>query len=245
MKLRKKVLTILAAATMMAASVVGVMAAPSQTKEIKAVANETTDADNYYVTNKDVASVASFAELEKTVPEMTDLIKKVNAGEITVEEFLKTLGADANVSDDVKKNIEGKDMLSNVFDLDKVGEPQKVDGKYRVTLEIPGLTAKTTGLGLVHLTSKGVWEYIPAVEGSVDVAAKTAQFDFTEFSPVFLVADAGTTDKSDVANSKGTGTDSTAKSPKTADASDWMTWAVMAVVLLGAGAVALSRKENR
>lgn len=243
MKLRKKVLTILTAATMMAASVVGVMAAPSQTSAVKAVANETTDADNYYVTTENISNVESFIALKEVAPEMTDLIEQVNSGKITTEEFLEKLAADANVSDDVKAGIKDKVMLTDVFDLDKVGEPQKVDGKYRVTLEIPGLTDKTTGLGLVHLTSEGVWEYIAPVDGSVDLTAKTAQFDFDGFSPVFLVADAGTVDTTDAATSSTT--DSDAKSPKTAGTSDWMTWAVMAVVLLGAGVVALGKKENR
>lgn len=237
--MKKRMLAFIVAATMVLSSAVGVFAAGSANKNIQAVKNETTNENNYFEATQDVTKTDSFAELQKVAAESTALIIQVNGGEIDSETFLKEIAALEGVSEEVKQNIEGKDMLTQVIDLDKVGEPDKtVDGKYRVTLEIPGLTAKTTGLGLLHLTSTGEWEFIPVVEGSINLTKKTASFDFTSFSPVVLVADAGTVDTA------ATETDSTSKSPKTSQASNWMVWAVMAVLLAGAGVVALRKKEN-
>ena len=240
--MKKRLLAVFAAAAMVMSSAMGVFAAGSQTAYVKAVANETTDDANYYVTTQDVESTDTFKALQGKVPEITALIEQVNAGEISAEEFLKAIAALEGVSEEVKQGIEGKEMLTDVFDLDKVGEPQKVNGKYRVTLEIPGLTAETTGLGLLHLTSEGKWEYSPPVEGSIDLTKKTASFDFDSLSPVFLVADAGTIDKTATTSDKKT--DSTARSPKTSQTSDWMVWAVMAALLAGAGVVVLRKKAN-
>lgn len=240
--MKKRLLAVIAAAAMVMTSAVGVFAAGSQTTSIKAVQNETTDANNYYETTKNIASAPSFIALKEIVPEVTALIEQVNSGAISSEKFLEEIASLEGVSEEVKQNVEGKEMLTDVFDLDKVGEPQKVNGKYRVTLEIPGLTAETTGLGLLHLTSEGKWEYIPPVEGSIDLTKKTASFDFDSFSPVFLVADAGTIDKTATTSDKKT--DSTAKSPKTSQTSEWMVWAVMAALLAGAGVVVLRKKAN-
>ena len=247
--MKKRLLAVFAAAAMVMSSAMGVFAAGSQTAYVKAVANETTDDANYYVTTQDVESTDTFKALQGKVPEITALIEQVNAGEISAEEFLKAIAALEGVSEEVKQGIEGKEMLTDVFDLEKVGEPQKVNGKYRVTLEIPGLTANTTGLGLLHLTSAGVWEYIPVVEGSIDLTKKTASFDFDSFSPVLLVADEGTFDTTATTSDKTSTTsdkktDSTSKSPKTSQSSDWMVWAVMAALLAGAGVVVLRKKAN-
>ena len=240
--MKKRLLAVIAAAAMVMTSAVGVFAAGSQTTSIKAVQNETTDANNYYETTKNIASAPSFIALKEIVPEVTALIEQVNSGAISSEKFLEEIASLEGVSEEVKQNVEGKEMLTDVFDLEKVGEPQKVNGKYRVTLEIPGLTAETTGLGLLHLTSEGKWEYIPPVEGSIDLTKKTASFDFDSLSPVFLVADAGNIDKTATTSDKKT--DSTARSPKTSQTSDWMVWAVMAALLAGAGVVVLRKKAN-
>ena len=241
--MKKRLLAVIAAAAMVMTSAMGVFAAGSQTTSIKAVQNDFTDEENYFTTTQNVETTDSFIALQGKVPEITALIEQVNSGEITTEKFLEEIAALQDVSEEVKQNIEGKEMLTNVFDLDKVGDPEKTaDGKYRVTLEIPGLTAKTTGLGLLHLTSEGKWEYIPVVEGSINVEKKTASFDFESFSPVLLVADKGTLDTTATTSDKKT--DSTSKSPKTAQTSDWMVWAVMAAVLAGAGVVVLRKKAN-
>ena len=247
--MKKRLLAVIAAAAMVMTSAMGVFAAGSQTTSIKAVQNETTDANNYYETTKNIASAPSFIALKEIVPEVTALIEQVNSGAISSEKFLEEIASLEGVSEEVKQNVEGKEMLTDVFDLEKVGEPQKVNGKYRVTLEIPGLTANTTGLGLLHLTSAGVWEYIPVVEGSIDLTKKTASFDFDSFSPVLLVADEGTFDTTATTSDKTSTTsdkktDSTSKSPKTSQSSDWMVWAVMAALLAGAGVVVLRKKAN-
>lgn len=241
--MKKRIVALFAAAAMIVSSAMGVWAAGSASKNIVAVPNETTDQDNYYVTRESLTGLPSFVALQEMVPDITEMIEKVNAGEMKPEEFLAAIGAAEDTSEDVKINLEGKEMLTQVFDVDKVGEPRKENGKYRVTLQIPGLTAKTTGLGLVHLRSvDGKWEYIPAVEGSINLTKKTADFDFDSFSPVFLVADKGTTEKGTAIDSDNKQT--TDKSPKTSQTSDWMVWAVMAVVLLAAGTMVLRRKEH-
>ena len=103
--MKKRLLAVIAAAAMVMTSAVGVFAAGSQTTSIKAVQNETTDANNYYETTKNIASAPSFIALKEIVPEVTALIEQVNSGAISSEKFLEEIASLEGVSEEVKQNV--------------------------------------------------------------------------------------------------------------------------------------------
>lgn len=230
MKMIKKVLAGAMAAVMAMSFSVGVSAAGSRT------GNVTVTDDSAYTVEANIQNTDAYKALQESAPEVVDMIDKVNNGTYDMENFIAELSED---SAEVAKALEGKDFVTGFFDLIATDNAKKnANGKYEVTLSVPGLTAQTTGVMVLHYsTERNLWEIIKPT--AVNLDAKTITVEFEDLSPVGIVADKGTLTSS-TADSQAQGT-----SPKTEGMNSvWMMWFGAALVLAAAGSVVVLRKRN-
>lgn len=180
-------------------------------------------------------TVEAFPELAESKPEVIDVILNINAGTASVDKI-------AEQAPELKEQLEGKSLVSKFVDITALDAATKTeDGKYQVTLSVPGLTdAESDVLVLHYSTVRNVWETI--TPSNVDVANKQLTAEFEDLSPVAVIA------KVDAAKAAGTTTGTTtgtATSPKTGVASDWAVFMGAAVVLLGASVFAFAKSGKR
>lgn len=218
MKMFKKVLAGMMAATLLVASVMGVSAADSKKAEVY----ESGISEGYY----DIAEgAAEFANLKAADPAMYDLVTGFNAKTKTQAEMLA--GADA-----VQNAIKGKTLIYKIFDLIPVnGGKVNAEGKHEVELTVTSLTKNATDIVLIHYDEVNKkWETIKPV---VDYDKQTITAVYNTLSPVGIYANvsSGSTQGPTSAQTVGT-------------SSAWMLWLAVAVVALGAGVV-VSQKKNR
>lgn len=244
MKMFKRVLAGVMAATMILSSSVGVFAAGSRT------GNVTVTGDNaaYYKTDEKIEQTEAYKELQTSEPEVVKMIDKVNAGTLDMKSFVTSLKEYlADLSDTAAKEaaqkvaeiLEDKDFVTGFFDLIPVGDVEKNEnGNYEVTMNVPGLTEKTVEVKVLHFsTARALWEVIDPK--NVDLKAKTVTAEFEDLSPVAIIAKQGTVEAA-VSGSQAQGT-----SPKTEGVSSvWMMWFGAAFVLVAAGSVVIYRKKN-
>lgn len=195
--MKKKILGALLAATLIVSQAVSVFAAGSVTTDVKPVSPgiEIKDFDEKVLDS-----------LDKAYDGVGTAIKDANAG--------KGLDKIIEMSDEVvKKELEGKKLVGGgIFDLRGEGEFEIVNGKYKVTLSLPG-AKDMKNLKLLHFSyARGTWEVLDVVvnpNGTVTVY-------MTDFSPAGFVAsfvsDNGT--EKPAANGAANGA---VKSPQTGD----------------------------
>lgn len=236
----KKILVVAMTMVMTLSSAVGVMAAGSRSKNVAL----TGDTAEKFEVAQNIQETESYKALKAEEPETAALIDDVNAGTKSMASFKETLTAMAAeitdetakaALDEVVKTLENKEFVTGFVDLvAKEGTEKNANGKYEITLSVPGMTDNTTEVEVLHYsTERKVWEVI--TPSSIDTKNKTIVAEFEDLSPVAVIAKEGSFDAAD--NAQGT-------SPKTEGVSTWMMWAAAAVVLLGAGTVVVTRKRN-
>jgi len=154
-----------------------------------------TTAKALYVTESKIAETAAYKTLKETKPEITDIIDKVNAGEMDLATLAATFTAPEQA--ELVAKLAGKEFVSPFFDLrwnDGVTQAEKdtlknAEGKYVVSLKIPALTPTLTGVQMLHYSvDRGEWEVEDTT--ALDLNAKTLSVGFKDFSPVAVIADA-------------------------------------------------------
>lgn len=234
MKMRKKIMVTLMAAVMTVSSAVSVFAAGSRTANVTVSEGFTVAAS--------IQETASFKELKAAEPKVAEAIEAVNKGTADMGSFKEQLTsmlegitdetAKASLNE-VIKAVDGKDFVTGFFDVTADASVEKnANGKYEVTMSVPGITADTKDVQLLHYsTARSLWEVVDP--SKVDAEAKTITAEFEDLSPIAIIAKDGSF-TADKAVGTSAGTEGT---------SVWMIWTAMAVVLMGAGAVVIMRKK--
>lgn len=170
----------------------------------------------------------SFGDLAETAPDVLAKIQAVNSGQATLQSI-------AELAPELEASLEGKTLLTQIFDLSPVGDGVLTEnGNYLVTLSVPTLTAAMTDVQILHYsTQRNVWELI--TPSSVDSANKEITAEFQDLSPVAVIAKVNASAAADSA----VGT-----SPKTGFNSGWIVWIGAAFVLMSASAVLLRRNKH-
>lgn len=243
MKLTKKLLAGVMAATMLLTSSIGVFADSPSTQKVQSV-------DDNYAMNKDgesITSTSAFAKLKEEEPEVAAMIEKATNGEISAAELANEMEAwleNADVSEESKaltqeaiKTIkdENLDFVTPFVELEPVGDVQKNEnGMYEPTVKVSGLTKDMKNVKVLHFsTERKCYEVIEPK--NVDYDNKTITFEVKDLSPIAILADKATI----------TGTTSNGTSPKTEGMnSTWMILMGAAFVLIAAGSVVVYSKKK-
>ena len=168
---------------------------PARPAATSSSSSTATTAKTLYVTESKIAETPSYKALKETKPEITDIIDKVNAGEMDLATLAATFTAPEQA--ELVEKLAGKEFVSPFFDLrwvDGVTQAEKdtlknTEGKYVVSLKIPALTPTLTGVQMLHYSvDRGEWEVEDTT--ALDLNAKTLSVGFKDFSPVAVIADA-------------------------------------------------------
>jgi len=221
--MKKKVLAGLLMSVMVLASVMSVSAAPSTEKEVEP--SGTTSVGKYQITEganefakKDNEDATKHAAAIKIVEEIND-------------------GKTMSITTEVDKEIEGKKLVQEFFDLDEVAGSDHsqchTQGWHTVTLKVAAMTTNWKNIRVVHYSQvREVWEVIPVEDKNVDYTNKTITFNIQDLSPIAIYAD--------VVTSGAAGT-----SPSTQGVSSaWMLYTAMALIVLGTGVVVYQKKRG-
>lgn len=173
--MKKKILGIILAGSLLAAQAVTVFAEGSRTAAVTLPG----DYASYYELTEGTAE--TFSYLEADHPEVLETILAINNGE-------KDLQAIAEQAPELAEALAGKDLVTPFFDLVPInGGIQTEDGKYLVTLEVPSLTTAMTEVKLLHYsTVRNLWEIVEPTEVNYDEKLITAEFE--DLSPVAVIA---------------------------------------------------------
>lgn len=218
--MKKRLFGTLLAAALVMTSAVTAFAAGSKTAAPTLVGDS---AGKYEV--KQITAEA-FPELAASKPEVMDAILKINAGTASVE-------AIAEQAPELKAQLEGKSLVSPFVDISATDAATKTeDGKYQVTLSVPGLTSAMSDVLVLHYsTERSVWETI--TPSNVDTQNKQLTAEFQDLSPVSVIANPGS----------GAADNTVGTSPKTGAASNWTMFMGAAVVLFGASAFVFKKTK--
>lgn len=220
--MKKRLFGTLLAAALVVTQVVSVFAAGSKTTQATPAGESV---GKYEMTE---GTAENFSEVKEQA--VLDEILAVNNGTATLESI-------AEQAEAIKDELTGKVLVTKFFDLVPInGGVKTEDGKYKVTFTVPNLTEALQDVKVLHYsTQRAVWEVITPDNVNYSTKEITAQFE--DLSPVAVIGKN---------TGAGTSTDSTTgTSPKTGVASDWILYAGVSVVLLGAAVVVLGRNRKR
>lgn len=188
-----------------------------------------------YVLTEDIEQAPAFEELKTDAPEVAELINKVNAGEMSMEEFAQEISEDFP---EIAKKLADKGFLTKFYDLIALdGTEKTADGKYQVVFSVPAMTANTQDIAVLHYsTVRSLWEIIEP--SSVDLEAKTITVEFEDLSPVAIIAKEGTFSTTQLGNQ------TSGTSPKTGNETGSIAWMGAAVVLFGMAVVISAKTRN-
>lgn len=219
--MKKKLFGTFLAAVLVVASAVSTFAAPSKTAQATPVGESEGKYEAAEITQE------SFQELAQSKPEVVEKILAVNAGTETLESI-------GEQTPEIAAQLEGKSLLTKIFDLTPVeGGVKNADGKYVVTLSVPALSDAASDVLVLHYsTVRNVWEVI--TPSNVDVPNKQITAEFEDLSPVAVIA------KADAAAAVNNAVGS---APKTGAASDWALYMGAAVVLLAAAGFSVKKSR--
>lgn len=220
--MKKRLFGTLLAAALVVTQVVSVFAAGSKTTQATPAGESV---GKYEITE---GTAENFSEVKEQA--VLDKILAVNNGTATLESI-------AEQAEAIKDELTGKVLVTKFFDLVPInGGVKTEDGKYKVTFTVPNLTEALQDVKVLHYsTQRAVWEVITPDNVNYSTKEITAQFE--DLSPVAVIGKN---------TGAGTSTDSTTgTSPKTGVASDWILYAGVSVVLLGAAVVVFGRNRKR
>lgn len=245
--MRKRILGTILAAALVVTSAVSVFAAGSRTTQVTLVGES---AASYQVSE---GTAENFASTQEVASKVVDEILQVNEGTITLQTMIQQLkdiianpaeGQSAlnmteEQADALAQELEGKNMVTQFFDLIPINGGVKTDdGKYIATISVPSLTEAMTNVKLLHFsTERLLWEIIEP--NDVNYTNKQITAEFEDLSPVAVIADI------DESKAAGTDTTGTGIAPKTGVGSTWGVYAAGAVVLLGVAGAAFVMGRKR
>lgn len=218
--MKKKILAGVLVMIFVLASVMGVSAAGSKDGQVTVTQPSANagyiireGAEEFYNDN-----VTPAAPLENK-----DEIVAYNAGQLSLDNLLGNATA-------VKNALKGKTALTEIFDLHDVNVNLTAGEKHRVTINVPALSSKCTGVKVLHYSMKDLkWETLD--ESTVDIAKKQVTVVSDDLSPIAIFATVST----------GSGSGS---SPATGmESATWMIFAAVALVAVGAGVVVTRKKR--
>lgn len=195
---------------------------------------------NYEVVSVDTSGLEGGTAEDQAA---ADLVQSINSGSATVEAI-----ADAN--SELSGTLEGKKAITPVFDVNKIGNPEMVNGRHKVSMKIPNLASGLTDVAVIHYSPvRHVWE---SVEFDMDLPGKIITGYFIDLSPVVIVAKEGGSGSGSGSHSSGSGDEGgtaaaesgTATSPKTGVESDWALWMCAAVIFMSVSGIII-RKSGR
>lgn len=215
---------------------------------------------------KGVAIVAmdtdNIKDMRGVSKETVDAINDVNAGEVTVDEFIKEIEGEKGALK-VKEAIAGKDFLTGFFDVRPANndddDPIDDKGYYTVKIGVDTLKEGMTDVQVLHYSlERGVWEVL--IPEEVNLEEKYVIVKFADLSPAAMVVakapvptatptvapteaakkDSKTAKADAKTATKASTTSKTA--PKTGVSTNYMAWMVAAMAFIGA-AFAVSRKK--
>ena len=209
--MKKRILAVVMMMIMVLASAMSVSAANSRKEPVYPSGSSI----KKYETSTDEDT---FKDLTK---EIQDVIKELNDDKVT------------SLSKDLQKTLEGKKLITDVFDLWPVGDHTDCHGRHyhEVEITVDALTDKCKDVVVVYYTGT---EWKTATIVKIDGNKITAKYEglLDEGSPVGIYAN--------VSAGTGTGT-----SPSTEGVSSvWMLWTAMALIVLGAGVVVSQKKRG-
>lgn len=233
--MKKKLLGIVMAATLVAAQTVSAFAAPSPTAEVTPVG----DSQGKYILEQYEGD--KLEELRSEAPQVADVIEQINSGVKTFEAIREIMMQDIvqEIEEKTQETLENICMLTKFIDLSTIGDVEKTaDGFYDVRLQIPTLTESMINVQILHYsTERSVWEVITPDE--VDYTNKTIRAKFQDLSPIVVIAKEDPTKAAGNISKEGVGT-----APKTGNTSDTAVWGCAAIIL-GLGAVVAFRKGTK
>lgn len=173
--MKKKLLSLILAVSMVTAVPVCVSAAGSKTAIVEVSKEYADQYESEAITEK------SLEELKKTEAEAAAIIEKIlkDAGD---------LSALVEAQPELKEALEGKELLGNFVNLkEKAGAKRLANGKYEISLSVPAMTKKTKDFGVLYF-NKGEkdWEVLDPSE--IDEANKEIRAELEELSIVAVVA---------------------------------------------------------
>lgn len=223
--MKKKLISAGLLIAMLVMQVMSVSAAGSKTTGAAVTGN----AQAYYEIRELTDDI--FAE-EGIDQDVIDLIKAVNDGTKTLDDIA---AAQPEIADELK----GMSLVTPIFDLIPIngGIRNADDTEYIVQkISVSTLAQGMSGVKVLHYsTERKVWEIINPT--NVDLEGKTVEVNFTDLSPVAIIAKVDASQA--VNNAEGT-------APKTGVESNhaWMAWGCAAVVLFAAAAVVACRRKR-
>lgn len=268
MKILKRLLAVLVATGLSFGLTAGVaLAAPSASANTPTVVNNGSTADRYVISR--IKGSGSYNRISRYAPKVISLFDDVedaiNNGQsatTALQALVNGLqaiadGSDSDAPESVRTSAKtildqiknSKEPLTSFFDIDKTGDnvPKSSSGNYLITLKVPTITTSTKGIVVLHFNENTKeWELVTPT--STDLANQEITIELTSLGATMVLCDSGTGNgvTSVTSNTSGvsvSGSGSTTKSPKTGVADNWMYFAAAAVVLAGAGAVALRKKR--
>lgn len=266
MKVLKRLLAVLMAIGLSFGLTAGtVFAAPSATANTPTVVNNGSTADRYIISR--IKNSGSYNRISRYAPKVITLFDSVedaiNNGKSTTTAMQALVdglqaiadGSESDAPESVRTSAKSvldqirnsKEPLTSFFDIDKTGDnvPKSSNGNYLITLKIPTITTSTKGIVVLHFNEDTKeWELITPT--STDLENQEITIELTSLGATMVLCDAGTGNgvSSVTSNTSGVSVSgSSAKAPKTGVADNWMYFAAAAVVLAGAGTVALRRKK--
>jgi len=200
---------------LMLGSVMGVSASESKKGSISVSGDSTS---SYEI----VEGADKFSELKTQDDVMYDKVVKYQEGKVTPEELIAG-------SEDAVKELDGKTMITGVYDLG-LKDGVQAGNTHEVTLSVPALTDNVSDVVVAYYDIEaGEWK---TVKPTVDMKNQKLTVTLSKLGPIAIWASVDTTD------------DTPQTSPVTGmDNSTWMIWTMVVLVMAGAGAVLTQRKR--
>ena len=168
--MKKKLLALVLSLGVVIGTVTTAFAAPS------ASTGTSTTSEGYTVSDM-AAGNEAYDTLKAEQPEVADIIDKVNAGEMTIEEFAAGAGAEfADV-------LAGKESITGFVDV--TGTPDE-NGKYNVVLHNPVFDSYSSIYVIHYDMTNNAWEVVEAAKGEI---ANTITFTLDSLSPICVVGE--------------------------------------------------------
>lgn len=191
MKLTKRIMACVIAIAVMLTSAMTVMAAGSISKDATA--------DGYKVVVV-ISETDVYKELKEIYPTLAQAILDVNAGKITMKDFIEKIKEEAeNITDDtikesmldVASKLEKKMFVTAFYTLIPAETTEKnADNQYEVPLNVKNLTKELTGIGaLSYNAEKKTLEIVEIPEEDIDVDSHIINIKMSDTSLLAIFAD--------------------------------------------------------
>lgn len=218
--MKKRLFGTILAAALIVSQAVSAFAAVSKTGELEIAG----DSVGWYELRE--VTEENMPELAQSAPEVVEKVMDINSGAATLQSI-------SDLAPDLADDLDGFIMLSRFYGLIPVngGVPTE-DGKYIVSLSVPGLSGNVKDVRLIYYnTSRNAWEIINPV--SVDYANKVITIILEDlFTPVAVIGKLSAGADAEIGTS-----------PKTGTSYAWAAWLGAGILLAAAGTAAYKKSK--